>query len=506
MPPLPPPSPWLIQGFQSLERGDAVTAEHQFRQALMMRRGEPQALQGLGLALIRQNRQTEARAPLEQAAAALPKDAGCAANLGALLIELGDHQTAETHLRRATRAQPGMAAAWNNLGRVLMHLDRLDEAETVLRKALILTPDYAQCRENWRETQDIRLHRLEQCGQYAKALEEADKALQLDPTWDKARYFRACTLLRLQRFAAGWADYRVKYDELQSLPLPEWQGEALAPPATLLIRAEQGIGEQIMLTPLIERARGRCPQIIAECDERMVPLMARSLPAITWVPWTDPPAAALRDPAITRQFGLGRLPSLFLSDATAFGDGAAFLVPDPVRRDAARRVLGGDKPIIGLAWASGRSPAAARKNIPIAALRPLLTSLSARFVVLQYEPAAEDMAELRSWGIDLADCPDLDPMTDLEGFAATIAACDHVVTISNATAHFAGALGVPTTVLLSACPLWHWFTETSTSPWYSSLKLYRQKKDDGDWSDVMAAVITDLALVSPHRLELDGRR
>lgn len=505
MPPSPPPSPWLIQGFQNLERGDAAGAERQFRQALMMRRGEPHALQGLGLALIRQNRQAEAREPLEQAAAALPKDAGCAANLGALLIELGDHRAAEAHLRRAVRSQPGMAAAWNNLGRVLMHLGRLDEAETVLRKALTLTPDYPQCRENWRETQDIRLHRLEQAGQFGKALEEADKALQMDPNWAKIRYFRACNLLRLRNFAAGWTDYRVDYDDLPTLPLPEWQGQTLPPSATLLIRAEQGIGEQIMLAPLIERARARTPRIVAECDKRMVSLMARSLPAITWVPWTDPPDNALRDPAIIHQLALGRLPSLFLPDESAFGDGAPILVADPARRDAVRRELGDNKPIIGLAWASGRSPAADRKAIPVAALRPLLTSLPARFVVLQYEPAVADMAELRSWGVDLANCPDLDPMTDLEGFAATIAACDHVITISNATAHFAGALGVPASVLLSTCPLWHWFTQSSTSPWYGSLKLYRQK-DSGAWDQVIAAVIADLALVSSRPLELDGRR
>lgn len=504
MPPSPPPSPWLIQGFQSLERGDAAGAERQFRQALMMRRNDPHALQGLGLALIRQNRQAEARAPMEQAAAALPKDAGCAANLGALLIELGDHRAAEAHLRRAVRSQPAMAAAWNNLGRVLMHLERLDEAETVLRKALTLTPDYPQCRENWRETQDIRLHRLEQEGQYDKALAEADKALDLDPHWDKLRYFRACNLLRLRRFSDGWADYRTRYDDVQALPLPEWQGESLPATETLLVRAEQGIGEQIMLAPLIERARGRCPRIVAECDQRLVPLMARSLPAVTWVPWTNPPDAALRDPAITRQIGLGRLPSLFLPDRAAFGQGAAFLAADPTRRDVIRRDLGCDKPIIGLAWASGRSPVGGRKDIPVAALQPLLTSRPARFVVLQYEPAADELARLRSWEVDVVECP-VDPMRDLEGFAATLAACDHVVTISNATAHFAGALGVPTSLLLSACPLWHWFIEDSASPWYNSLKLYRQEKS-GTWDPVIAAVGADLVLVSPDRVELDDRR
>lgn len=496
MPPLPPPSPWLIQGFQSLERGDAVTAERYFRQGLMIRRGDPQALQGLGLTLIRQGRQGEARQPLEQAAAALPKDAGCAANLGALLIELGDHPAAEAHLRRATRVQPGMAAAWNNLGRVLMHLGRLDEAETVLRKALTLNPEYGQCRENWRETQDIRLHQLELAGQYTKALEEADKTLQLDPTWDKARYFRACNLLRLQRFSAGWADYRTLYDDVQSVPLPEWQGAPLPETETLLIRAEQGVGEQIMLASLIERARSRCPRIIAECDERMVSLMARSLPAITWVPWTNPANAALHDPSLTHQIGLGRLPSLFLPDRAAFGDGAAILVPDPARLATIKAGLTGDKPLVGLAWASGRSPAATRKIIPVAALRPLLGAVPARFVVLQYEPAAEDLAQLRSWGVDVVDCP-VDPMRDLDGFAATLAACDHVVTTSNATAHFAGALGVPASVLLSASPLWHWFIEDSTSPWYNSLHLYRQDYGAA-WDRAVAAVTADLAARLPQ--------
>lgn len=271
-------------------------------------------------------------------------------------------------------------------------------------------------------------------------------------------------------------------------PLPETE--------TLLIRAEQGIGEQIMLASLIERARSRCPRIIAECDERMVSLMARSLPAIRWVPWTNPANAALRDPSLTHQIGLGRLPSLFLPDRAAFGDGSAVLVPDPARLASLKAALTVDKPLIGLAWASGRSPAAARKAIPVAALRPLLSAVPARFVVLQYEPSAQDMDEIRSWGIDVAECP-VDPMRDLEGFAATVAACDHVVTISNATAHFAGALGVPTSVLLSACPLWHWFAEGRTSPWYNALTLYRQSQGAA-WDRTVADVTADLTARLPQ--------
>jgi len=483
----PPPSPRVAQAFHTLESGNPVEAERQFRQTLIFQRGDPLALYGLALALMRQGRKAEARPILEQAAAALPKDAGCAANLGGLLIELGDHTAAETHLRRATRLDPTMVAAWNNLGRLLMHQERMTEADTVLRKGLALAPDNAQCRDNWRESQDILMHRLEEAGRFDEAIAVADKAIAYDQDWQRARYFRACNLLRLRRFNEGWTDYQTGYDDLERLPLPRWDGKCLSPGAVLLIRAEQGIGEQLMFGRLPHAAQEKTPLVVAECDRRLLPLMARSFPSVRWAPWTAPVDDSLRDPAITHQIPLGRLPGLL----DPWADGAPFLVAAPDRIQKARVDWGTDKPVIGLSWASGRSPAAIRKNIPLEALRPLLRAIPARFVILQYEPDAADLETLRRWGVDTIPCG-ADPMTDLEGFAAAVAACQHVVTISNATAHFAGALGTPTTLLLSANPLWHWFIDGSTSPWYRSLKLYRQSPGQG-WDDVIRQATDDLA-------------
>ena len=492
MPPSPPLSPWLLHGYQALERGDSGAAERHFRQALLLRQGEPHALQGLALALIRQHRRAEARPVLEQAAAALPKDAGCAANLGALLIELGDPAAAESPLRRATRLDPEFAPAWNNLGRALMHLDRLDEAETVLRRALTRAPTYGECRQNWRDTQDVRLHRLEEQGRYRTAVDEATKALAVDPDWPRLRYFRACNLLRLGRFDLGWTDYVVEYDDVVRFDLPRWQGEALPPGDRLMVRAEQGIGEQVMLARLLAAAQARAPEVVLECDRRLVPLFARSFPTVTCVGWTAPPDPALGDSRIRRQIPLGRLSRLFLPDFAAFGDGAAYLTADCAQVAQRRRVYGADKPVIGLSWHSGRSPIAQRKAVPLAALRPLLTGLNARFLVLQYEPPAEDIAEMRGWGLDLIEDPSLDPMTELDGFAAAIRACDHVLTISNATAHFAGALGVPASVLLGTLPLWHWFVDRADSPWYASLRLYHRRHGE-EWDAVVDRVTAELA-------------
>ena len=120
-----------------------------------------------------------------------------------------------------------------------------------------------------------------------------------------------------------------------------------------------------------------------------------------------------------------------------------------------------------------------------------------RFVDLQYGDTAEDRESLtRESGVGIFHDDDVDQMTDLDTFAAQVAAMDLVITISNTTAHVAGALGVPTWVMLSSAPLNRWMMNRDDSPWYGSVKLFRQSTL-GNWSDVVEAVAAELARHNP---------
>ncbi len=154
----------------------------------------------------------------------------------------------------------------------------------------------------------------------------------------------------------------------------------------------------------------------------------------------------------------------------------------------ARYARHGDDYVVGIAWMSGARREAAEKSIDLLAWEPVLRVPGVRFVSLQYGSVARQVEAARSaFGVDIALDPGIDQLRDIEGFAAQVAAMDHVVTISTVAAHLAGALGRPGSVLLPRARglKWQWMLERPDSPWYPSLALLRQR-EQGDWSDVVA--------------------
>lgn len=485
------------EGFRALERGDAATAEASFRRSLAEEGRAAPVLQGLGLALASQKRLPEARRAQEQALAQMGGDAGLLANLGATCAAMADHAAAERYCRRAVKLAPGLAPAWNTLGLALLRQGRPDEAEAVLRRGLGLSPHFAQCRANWREAFAAMIERHRDTEPTEALLGRYQAAMEVDPGWTEMRYERSLVMLARGDLAGGWPDYAVRYDDLMRFPMPAWDGRPLAPGQVLLVRSEQGIGEQTMFASTLPDLLRRVERPIVEIDARLVPLFARSFPDAEFVGWFDPPDRRLARRRLDRQVALGRLPSIFRPDFAAFGDRAPYLVADAGRVAGYRAAWRRDgRPVVGISWASGRSPVAGRKTVPLDCWAPVFARPDLRFVSLQYDPAEDDLARIRAMGADLVVPPDLDPGRDLDGFAAAVRACDLVLTISNNTAHFGGALGVPTWVLLSERPLWHWFEDRPDSPWYGSVSLFRRRLG-GEWAEVIGEVVTRLETAPP---------
>lgn len=268
-------------------------------------------------------------------------------------------------------------------------------------------------------------------------------------------------------------------------PQPLWSGEKLAS-GRLLIWGEQGVGDEVMfagLIPDVIRAGNRC---VMDCDARLKPLFARSFPSVEVFSVQELRNNSPQD--IAAHLPSGSLPGIFRTTETAFADTASpYLFADPAARDRFRVRYSDGKKQIGLAWYTSNPKTGRNRSIDLSLFTPLFARPGIRWVSLQYGDHSALESQAAAAGAPLLIDRSVNQLADMDVFAAQIAAMDLVVTIDNSTAHLAGALGVPTRVLLPAVPDWRWLEAREDTPWYPSLRLFRQPKP-GDWQSVAQTV------------------
>lgn len=459
----------------SLGRRDEAVAAYEAAMRLA-----PADLRGrlaLATALRRLGRRDDAIAVCEPAAAA--RDPRPRALLASLLREAareaadaGDHAAAAGRLRRI--AVLGLAAAGDmaNLGTALQELGSWPDAEAALTRAVALDAGSAAIRTNLANL-------LLVAGRYAEAVGHYDAADLLDPGGPARSFNRGHALVALGRLAEGWAelDRHWARGRTPPRPLPEWDGGP--EPGGVLLWHQHGVGDAVLSLGMAEEAATRAGRLVVECDPRLLPAVRRSMPEVTAVARGDAPPLAAQLPAT-------RLPCLLRRTLADFPARAAYLRADPARTaELAARYRGAGRPlVVGVAWRSTNAAFGASKSIPLADLGPLFARRPALWVSLQHGDCA---AEIAAAGGQVTVDPAIDPIADLDGLLAQIAAVDLVVAGSNTTAHLAGALGKPCWVLLprGSGLLWHWLLPTGErSPWYPSVRLFRATLP-ADWSAVI---------------------
>ena len=278
-----------------------------------------------------------------------------------------------------------------------------------------------------------------------------------------------------------WRDYQA----------PLWDGGALDGP--LVVWGEQGLGDQILYASMIPDLKARVPSTVLEVPKRLVSLFARSFPGIDG----DPDARTLCMPVRTRRiFRSARSGCICEPHGTIFRKRrAASSKPILSRRAALRkRLKTDDRLIVGLSWRSANKTLEKAKSAGLHAFEPLLKLPNCRFVDLQYgDTSAERAAVARDIGVDIEHLDDIDNFNDIDGLAALITACDFVVTVSNTTAHLAGALGKETYVLVpfGQARMWYWFHDRADNPFYPDIKIRRQAKTH-DWASLMAPLADEI--------------
>jgi Flp pilus assembly protein TadD len=442
---------------------DAVTA---YRRLLALRPDLPEAQFNLGVALARLGRFEEAAGCFRRAIAHRPDYTAAHNNLGTALRELGRPGEAEAAFRAVTRLAPDLPQAHFNLGNALKALGRADAAEAAYRSALGLKPDYHDAGFN--------LATL--------LLARGDMA----PGWEA--------------FEARWHTAAMRADR-RDFAVPLWRGEA-GDGGTLLIHAEQGFGDTLQFCRYAPLAAARGWRVVLEVQPPLVRLLA-GLPGIARII-----ARGEALPQFDRQCPMLSLPLAMGTTLRTVPAAASYLHADPTRAAelAARMAaIAPDGPRVGLAWAGNPrrdlSPAesahAQRRSLDPALLAPLFDIPGLRFVSLQKAgpPAPPGL-------------PMIDLMPEMEDFADTaalIAALDLVISVDTSVAHLAGALGRPVWVMTRRDHCWRWLEGRTDSPWYPSLRLYRQSARD-DWTGVVDAVAADLRALTRPASHAEARR
>ena len=437
----------------------------------------------LGMIRYAQSDRGGAQEAFTRAVACDPRHPQACNNLGLVLLEQGRLQAAADAFIRAIDANPGYAMACNNLGTVFDMAGDWAAAETWFNEAIVRNPAYVEARHNLAASQLKR-------AAWNQAVDTLGSLLLVAPGDTRALWNLSDTLLRLGDFTGGWKlfehgighrDYRGPARARAVLPYT-------SSARRLLLWGEQGIGEEMMFGAMLADLSARGAGGVVECDHRLVQLFERSFKGWRFVPSTTPPAPETAGP-FDAALPLGSLAQHLRPSIASFPRHAGYLRADRARTAALRRRYAGDgdNMIVGISWMSGARRDALFKSTDLRSWAPILRVPGVTFVSLQYGTVGQQIsAATRELGVTILEDPAIDQLRDVDGFAAQVAAMDHVVTVSSTAAHVAGALGRPGTVLLPAGRglKWHWMTDRPDTPWYPSLTLLRQRAPE-NWDDVI---------------------
>jgi hypothetical protein len=302
-------------------------------------------------------------------------------------------------------------------------------------------------------------------------------------------------------YARGWEDYEMRNARgrgtgERAFPFPAWRGEELRPGASLLVFAEQGLGDEIMFASCVPDLVARGFDCVIECDVRLAGLFARSFPAATvHGAARDGDRRWLSDyPQIEAQCAIGSLPRLLRRSRAEFPPRDGYLRADPQSVTRWRTRLARDTAgrSVGIAWRGGSaSTRGDLRSVPLNVLAPLFAIPRLTFVNLQRDAGNAIEEITATYGANVLNYAEA--LTDVEETAALLNALDCVITVDNSVAHLAGALGCPTWIMLAYSADWRWLRTQAECLWYPSATLWRQSAP-GDWAGVITLLAEQPAL------------
>lgn len=476
-------------------------------QAIKIGKPTPPMLINQGAALRHLEKYDEAISAYDRAIRMDGSRADAFFNKGRALQALERWEDAKQAYKKAIEVDETDSQAWVNLGTVEKELEDFDTALQSFERAARLDPTLAAAYAN---AGSILFDR----GLFKVAMVLIKTALELDPVNIEFRYRLSTYLLMFGHLEEGWKDFDTRFLSVDSVaatnrpePPPTWSGHSFEEFSGLRVRlwTEQGLGEEILAAGTFAELRGINAKFTCECNKRLVPIFQRAFPWMEFVDW-DIKQSYLNDEGVHYdvQYPAHSLLKWRGSALDAIKNYTPYIHPraDLLKeyQDKLRKLAKG-RPIIGLGWESRHLKFGTDKSLPLHDLCAALKTDNAFFVCVQHGDVMDEIDEIRrSTGMDIFWDDTTDEMKDLERAIALIKSVDLTISSSNTAVHMAGAMNVPTWLLLPGAYglIWHWFMDAERSPWYPSVRTFRQEskpsRDTPWWPDAIARMEKQFAV------------
>jgi len=512
-----------LLGMLKHQQGKAGEAYRLIVAALAVNPESADALSNLGLVLQRLKREAEALASFDKALAIAPTHIEALNNRGSSLLTSGYPDDAFIHFNKALVLQPGHlearinranalcalarweealtdyhavltaapshSGAWFNLGNALRSMGRDVEALSAFDRCLSITPDNTKALNN-------RGMVLQALNRHHEASLQFEQATTVNKDYADAHFNDALSLLTLGEFRRGlkkyeWRGKRTGMPPPRSFRQPLWLGEYPLQRKTILVHAEQGLGDSIQFARYAKLLAGAGARVFLEVPASLKDLFLQ-VEGVTGVVGTGEQL-----PSFDVHCPLASLPLAFHTDLTTIPISIPYLQAPKLQTDKWRtRLERIASPRIALAWAGNPNhPNDRNRSIALARLDPLLAALPGHFISIQR-------------GVPNADIPQLDrvlrhgslvdhlgeELADFCDTAAILTLVDLVISVDTSVAHLAGAMGRPVWIPLPFSPDWRWMLGREDSPWYPTARLFRQPSPS-DWESVIGHLRDELKQV-----------
>lgn len=425
----------------------------------------------IGRAWLDRDQPEWAHACFVNAAAAVPENDGMHHELGMSWHRKNEPGQAINAFQQAAQLNPGHAGTWHNLGQCYQQLGQTDKAVEAFEKALTVEPGHPLAGV---ELGAIHLDSLNLPGAEACL----SGVIERHPDNSAARRNRAQVLLLQGQFQQGWIDFDYRFQTGTREHYPSdtlWRGEPISD-KKLLVHFEQGLGDTVMFSRFLPQVQTFCGGLVFECQPALLTLMRQSFPQIEIVAEGDAPGDFnVHLPLLSLGERLG------LDESSLLGDRPCLVANDHAALPGTGRLR------VGLAWAGNpKHKKDGTRSIALEQFASLTGLDDIDYFCLQVGARTGDC---HGSGIIPLDSQ----LNDCAATAAVIGQLDLVITVDTAVAHLAGALGKPTWILVTAVPDWRWQLNRTDSPWYPTVKLYRQRTGEEGWPATLERVKHDLA-------------